>query len=67
MKKSSSPFLSIALRDTVANSGASEHAASGTAPGHRCSMRIELPNGVVIHVSDEMDGQRLGDVVIAAG
>ncbi len=30
------------------------------------SMRIELPNGVVIHVADDLDGQRLGDVSIAA-
>ncbi len=67
LKKSSSQFVCIALGDPVANSGASEHAASGTAPGHRSSLRIELPNGVVIHVADGMDGQRLGDVVIAAG
>jgi hypothetical protein len=30
-------------------------------------MRIDLPNGVVIHVADDLDGQRLGDVIIAAG
>ena len=30
-------------------------------------MRIELPNGVVIHVAGDLDGQRLGDVIIAAG
>ena len=28
---------------------------------------LELPNGVVIHVSGDLDGQRLGDVVVAAG
>ncbi len=38
-----------------------------TASGHDSSMRIELPNGVVIHVAGDLDGQRLGDVVIAAG
>ena len=30
-------------------------------------MRIELPNGVIIHVAADLDGQRLGDVIIAAG
>ena len=30
-------------------------------------MRIELPDGVVIHVAGDMHVQRLGDVVIAAG
>ncbi len=30
-------------------------------------MRIELPNGVVIHVAGDLDGQRLGDVIVAAG
>ena len=29
--------------------------------------RIVLPNGVVIHVAGDLDGERLGDVVIAAG
>ena len=30
-------------------------------------LRIILPNGVVIHVAGDLDGERLGDVVIAAG
>ena len=30
-------------------------------------VRIELPNGVVIHVPGDLDGQRLGDVIMAAG
>jgi hypothetical protein len=67
LKKSSSQFVSIALRDSVTNSGGSKDAALGAAPGHRSSMRLELPNGVVIHVADDMDGQRLGDLIIAAG
>jgi hypothetical protein len=67
LKKSSSQFVSIALRDPATNSGASKDAALDAAPGHRSSMRIELPNGVVIHVADGLDGQRLGDVIIAAG
>ncbi|MEY3459477.1 MAG: hypothetical protein RL215_2634 [Planctomycetota bacterium] len=35
--------------------------------GGRSGLRLELSNGVVIHVSAEIDGQRLGDIVIAAG
>ncbi len=31
------------------------------------SLRVELPNGVVIHLPDDLDGQRLGDVIPAAG
>ncbi len=31
------------------------------------SLRVELPNGVVIHLPDNLDGQRLGDVILAAG
>ena len=30
-------------------------------------LQDELPNGVVIHVAGDLDGQRLGDVIIAAG
>ena len=67
LKKSSSQFLPIAVRDPATYSGASTDAALGAASGHRSSMRLELPNGVVIHVADDMDGQRLGDVIIAAG
>ena len=37
------------------------------AADHGSSMRIELPNGVVIHVSGDLDGQRLVDEIIAAG
>ncbi len=33
----------------------------------RSALRIVLPNGVVIHVAGDLDGERLGDVVIAAG
>jgi hypothetical protein len=31
------------------------------------SLRVELPNGVVIHLPRNLDGQRLGDVILAAG
>jgi hypothetical protein len=33
----------------------------------RTVLTMTLPNGVVIHVSEDLDGQRLGDGVIAAG
>jgi hypothetical protein len=39
----------------------------GAAGDNGSSVRIELPNGVVIHVPGDLDGQRLGDVIIAAG
>ena len=31
------------------------------------SLRVELPNGVVIHLPHNLDGQRLCDVILAAG
>lgn len=31
------------------------------------SLRVEFPNGVVIHLPLDLDGQRLGDVILAAG
>lgn len=58
-----SQFVPIALRDSSTHSGPPQSIASG----HGSSMRIELPNGVVIHVAGDLDGQRLGDVIIAAG
>ena len=42
-------------------------AKQSIASDHGSSMRIELPNGMVIHVAGDLDGQRLGDVIIAAG
>jgi len=62
-KKRASQFVPIVQRDSSASPGASQSIASD----HGSSMRIELPNGVVIHVSDNLDGQRLGDVIVAAG
>ena len=58
-----SQFVPIALRDISTSPGPPQSIASD----HGNSMRIELPNGVIIHVADDMDGQRLGDVIIAAG
>jgi hypothetical protein len=39
-------------------------AADAIAPA---TLQLLLPNGVVIHVTGDLDGQRLGDVVLAAG
>ena len=62
-KKRASQFVPIALRDSSTNSGSPKSIASDCGN----SLRIELPNGVVIHVAGDLDGQRLGDVIIAAG
>ncbi len=58
-----SQFVPIALRDSSTSPGPPQSIAAD----HGSSMRIELPNGVVIHVAGDLDGQRLGDVIIAAG
>ena len=62
-KKRSSHFVPIALRD----SSASPDPPQSILPNHGNSMRIELPNGVVIQLTGDLDSQRLGDVIIAAG
>lgn len=62
-EKQASQFVPIALRDSSTSPGTSKSIASN----HGNSMRIELPNGVIIHVAGDLDGQRLGDVIIAAG
>ena len=59
----SSEFVPITVREGSANSGP----VHGSASDNRSSVRIELPNGVVIHVAADLDGQRLGDVIIAVG
>ena len=68
-KKRTSQFVPIALRDSSTSPRPPQSIASdhGIASNHGNSMRIELPNGVVIHVAGDLDGQRLGDVIIAAG
>ena len=62
-KERASQFVPIALRDSSAHPGPPQSLASNDGS----SMRLELPNGVVIHVAGDLDGQRLGDVIIAAG
>ena len=62
-KKRTSQFVSVAVRQP----GMRSDDSSPTASSHGSIVRIEFPNGVVIHVSDTLDGQRLGDVIIAAG
>lgn len=62
-KKRPSQFVPIVQRD----SSTSPVPPQSIASSHGSSMRIELPNGVLIHVAGDLDGQRLGDVIIAAG
>jgi len=62
-KKRTSQFVSVAVRQP----GMRSDDSSPTASSHGSIVRLEFPNGVVIHVSDTLDGQRLGDVIIAAG
>lgn len=62
-EKRSTQFVPIALRNFSASSSFPQTIASVNGS----IVRIELPNGVVIHVSANLDGQRLGDVIIAAG
>jgi len=62
-KKRTSQFVPVAVRQP----GMRSDDSSPTASSHDSIVRIEFPNGVVIHVSDTLDGQRLGDVIIAAG
>ena len=62
-QKRASLFVPIAVRD----SSASHSPPQSIASGHGSSIRIDLPNGVVIQVSDNLDAQRLGDLIVAAG
>ena len=62
-EKRASQFVPIALRDSSTSPGPPQSLASNDGS----SMRLELPNGVVIHVAGDLDGQRLEDVIIAAG
>lgn len=61
--KRASQFVPIALRDLSTGPVPPQSIASCQGSG----MRIELPNGVVIHLAGDLDGQRLGDVIVAAG
>lgn len=62
-RKQTSQFIPIAVRDA----SASHSPLRRMVPDPGSSLRLELPNGVVIHVADNLDGQRLGDVIVAAG
>ena len=62
-KERTTQFVPIAMR----NPSASHSPPQSIVPDRGSSIMLELPNGVVIHVSGDLDGQRLGDVVVAAG
>ncbi|MGV2332965.1 MAG UNVERIFIED_CONTAM: hypothetical protein LVR18_12470 [Planctomycetaceae bacterium] len=65
LRRATLPFLAVQVRgDDRKDSAATPSEA--LAPS-RTALRIVLPNGVVIHVAGDLDGERLGDVVIAAG
>jgi hypothetical protein len=59
------PFVAVQVRDD--DGQVNPAGPSDTLDSSRTALRIVLPNGVVIHVAGDLDGERLGDVVIAAG
>ncbi len=59
------PFLAVQVRGDDRKDSAATH--SEALDPSRTALRIVLPNGVVIHVAGNLDGERLGDMVIAAG
>ena len=63
--RSTLPFLAVQVQraDRQVNPARPSEALDSS----RTALRIVLPNGVVIHVAGDLDGERLGDVVIAAG
>ena len=63
----SSGFVPVKIRQNGLRAVAAERQAAEDFVVGCGGLRVELPNGVVIHVSAELDGQRLGDIVIAAG
>lgn len=63
LRERTSRFVPIAVRASSAGADLSGSRSSESGS----SLRIELPNGVVIHAAGDLDGQRLGDVIIAAG
>ena len=63
--KQVSQFVPIVVRGSFASSAPQSTTAIDSRNGS--CIRIELPNGVMIHVGGELDGQRLGDMVMAAG
>jgi hypothetical protein len=63
----SSGFVPVKIRQNGLRAMAAERSAAEDFIVGCGGLRVELPNGVVIHVSPEIDGQRLGDIVFAAG
>jgi hypothetical protein len=63
----SSGFVPVKIRQNRLRAVAAERSAAEDFIVGCGGLRVELPNGVVIHVSAEIDGKRLGDIVIAAG
>ena len=63
----SSGFVPVKIRQNGLRAVAAERSAAEDFIVGCGGLRVELPNGVLIHVSAEMDGKRLGDIVIAAG
>jgi transposase-like protein len=61
--KRATRFVPVAVKGLAAGIDSPQSIGSGSG----ISLRVELPNGVVIHVASDLDSQRLGDVVIAAG
>jgi hypothetical protein len=63
--RSTLPFLAVQVQR--ADRQVNPARPSEPLDSSRSVLRIVLPNGVVIHVAGDLDGERLGDVVIAAG
>jgi len=59
------PFLAVQVRSD--DRPVSPATPSDAIDSSRTALRIVLPNGVVTDVARDLDGERLGDVVIAAG
>ena len=59
------PFVAVQVGDDDGKDSAAT--PSEALDPSRTALRIVLPNGVLIHVAGDLDGERLGDVVIAAG
>jgi hypothetical protein len=63
--RSTLPFLAVQVQR--ADRQVNPARPSEPLDSSRSVLRIVLPNGVVIHAAGDLDGERLGDVVIAAG
>jgi hypothetical protein len=63
--RSTLPFLAVQVRGV--DRGDNPARPSEALDSSRTGLQIVPPNGVVIHVAENLDGERLGDLVIAAG